>query len=501
MRSLKIILFLVLLSPSLRGQVNQINVTTSAEELLELPDSLQVFSYKQFLQLTFLNHPVVKQAQLNSDLGEQEVRLARGNLDPKLTADWLVKDFKDTEYYNIFNSTLKIPTWFPVDPKFSVDRNRGVFLNPERFISEDTDNWQFQFGVELPVGRGLLIDPRRAAIKQSIQVQNMLEADRIKIINKVLFEAGKAYWDWYSAFYRYRLIFRSIEISQEIFDRVKINFDFGEASVIDTLQAGITLQNRLIDLQAAKIEMITARLNLSNFIWTENEEPLELTDLAAPFTIEFIEDVSTAYIDSLRFNAMVNHPELVKLDAKINQLTIKNKLARENLKPVLNLEYNFIDQPLTPTGDFTQFGFGDNYKFGVNFAYPLLIRKERSKNQMTRIEISQTDYELNSRRLQIKNDLEAAYNEFVNTDIMIDQQIVAVDSYEKLLEAELLNFELGESDLFRINFQQDRLIESQTKAIKLLMNREKLNLKMKWASGIKHLDLEGFLEIETIDNN
>lgn len=493
MRFLKIILFLIMTSPPLYAQIN---VTTTGEELLELPDSLEIFSYKQFLSLTFLNHPVVKQAQLNTDLGEQEVRMAKGNLDPKLTADWAVKDFKDTEYFNIFNSTLKIPTWFPIDPKVSVDRNRGVFLNPERFISEDTDNWQFQLGVELPIGRGLLIDPRRAAIKQSIQIQNMLEADRIKAINKVLFEAGKAYWDWYSAFYRYRLIYRSIEISREIFDRVKINYDFGEASVIDTLQAGITLQNRLIDLQAVKIEMITARLNLSNYIWTENEEPLELTDLAAPFTINFTEDISTDYIDSLRFNAMVNHPELLKLDAKMNQLNIKNKLARENLKPTVNLEYNFIDQPLSPTGDFTQFGFGSNYKFGVNFSYPLLIRKERSKNQMTRIELSQTDYELNSKSLEIKNNLESAYNEFINTDIMIEQQIIAIDSYEKLLEAELLNLELGESDLFKINFQQDKLIESQTKALKLFMNREKLNLKMRWTSGVKNLDLENFLEIE-----
>jgi hypothetical protein len=69
----------------------------------------------------------------------------------------------------------------------------------------------------------------------------------------------------------------------------------------------------------------------------------------------------------------------------------------------------------------------------------------------------------------------------------MQQQRDMVRNYERLLEAELLNLEQGESDLFKINVQQEKLILSQTKWLKLLAEFEKQKAYLYWAAGTRKL--------------
>ena len=136
----------------------------------------------------------------------------------------------------------------------------------------------------------------------------------------------------------------------------------------------------------------------------------------------------------------------------------------------------------------TSLAFNDNYKFGLTFGFPLLLRKERAKVQLTGIKIQQTNYELNLRRREILNEIQGVYTELTNTFQIIGQQTLAVNSYQRLLQAELYNLENGESDLFKINFQQDKLIESQSKLLKLQADFEKAKAMLYWAAGVENLN-------------
>lgn len=96
------------------------------------------------------------------------------------------------------------------------------------------NNYQQLFtGISLPIGRGLFTDDRRAAMKQAKLFTQMAEAEQIKLINKILLDAAKDYWQWYFSYYNYRLMNQNAAIAQEIFQRVKLNESLGEASVID----------------------------------------------------------------------------------------------------------------------------------------------------------------------------------------------------------------------------------------------------------------------------
>ncbi|MFT6972449.1 MAG: outer membrane protein TolC, partial [Roseivirga sp.] len=238
----------------------------SFDEIIVPGETMDAFDIEAFYKLILANHPIVKQAELLPENAKQELRMAKGAFDPKLQSDWNVKNFKDTEYYDMFNASLKVPTWFPIDPKLSIDRNRGAFLNAENAIPMADDFQQITAGVSLPIGRGLLIDQRRADVKQAVIFNDISEAERIKLINKVLLSAAKDYWTWFYSFYQFKLVTESVVISEEIYRRVKLDYSLGVAAAVDTIQAAITLQNRTTDERAAQIEFLKSGFLVSNYL-------------------------------------------------------------------------------------------------------------------------------------------------------------------------------------------------------------------------------------------
>jgi outer membrane protein TolC len=459
------------------------------ETLFVLPDSVNAFSIENLYASMLKYHPIVKQTQLLGEMAKQEVRLARGAFDPKLETRLNLKEFDNKEYYNKWIASFTVPIWFPIDPKIGIERNSGAFINSENSLPEADNNKQLFTGISLPLGRGLFTDDRRAAVQQANLFTQMAQAEQIKLINKILLEAAKDYWQWYYAYYNYLLMNQNTAIAQEIFSRVKLNNEFGEASVMDTVQAKITYQQRLVEQQEAYLEFKNSGLKISNYLWDELLNPLQLSDNVAPILVQTDgELLALTTLEELTQQARENHPELTKLSIKLDQLEIDRKLAAEYLKPKLDLSYNFLNQPIQPSGEFQSFTFLNDYKFGLDFAMPILIRKERSKLAQTKIKIRETEYSRTQSEREIINQINMIHNQLVNTSgILIQQNSVALN-YQRLLNAELINLENGESDLFKINVQQEKLIQSQSKLLKLKAEYEKMKATIYWAAGVRNLN-------------
>ncbi|MCE2994204.1 MAG: TolC family protein [Cyclobacteriaceae bacterium] len=461
----------------------------SLDSVFVLPDSVKPFSLDGMYAAMLEYHPVVKQAYLLNETARQEIRMARGAFDPKVQADLNIKEFKDKEYYNKFKTSLSIPTWFPLDPKIGFERNTGQFIDPENVIGTAMDNSQLTTGVSLPLGRGLFTDDRRAALKQAKLFTKLAEAEQIKLVNKILLEAAKDYWQWYFSYYNYRLLSRSTDIATEIFRRVKLDASFGEASAIDTVQAKITLQQRLVERQESYLEFLNSGIRISIYLWNNAGYPVQLpVDVAPVLSPTESQLLSTQTLNELIFLAKQNHPELVKLRTKIDQLEIERKLASEYLKPRLDLNYNFINQPLMTNGTFNSISVGKDYKFGLDFSMPLFLRKERAKLALTKVKIQSTQWEQSQAEREILNQINIVYNQIVNTNQILRQQTDVAENYTRLLQAELINLENGESDLFKINVQQEKLIQAQSKLLKLKAEYEKMKATMYWAAGVRNLN-------------
>ncbi len=462
---------------------------TALTDALQVPDSVTTFTLNNLYASMWQYHPLIKQAELLSEVARQDIRFARGAFDPKIEVQGNLKEYDQKEYYNKWYGSFTVPTWFPVDPKVGIERNTGTYLSIENQLPDEDYNRQLFAGLSLPIGRGLFTDERRATLKQAQLGITLAEAEQVKLINKILLEAAKDYWQWYYAYFNYQLNTRNAQIAEEIFRRVRLNEQLGEASGLDTLQADITRQQRQVERQEAYLDLINSSVKLSNHLWDSVGNPLQISARLAPQPIGEPEILSNAALEQLLKLATTNHPELQKLSVKLDQLEIDRKLATEYLKPRLNLNYNFLNQPLRPTGEFQTFTFLNNYKFGLDFYMPILLRKERAKVAQTRLKIQNTTYERTQTEREILNQVQATFNQLVNTNTLLQQQNLMAANYQRLLQGELLNLENGESDLFKINVQQEKLIQSQSKLLKLRAEFEKQKASLYWAAGLRNLSL------------
>jgi outer membrane protein TolC len=455
---------------------------TSGFQMVQAQSDTTTLSLDQLYHKIVNYHPVVKQASMLSDVAKQELRFARGNFDPKIQFNYDLKHHNNIEYYRLFDGSLKINTNSPVNAVAGVERNKGAYVNPENYISDQYDYKLVYTGLSLPLGAGLLTDERRASLAHARLFGNLMEAEKVKMINKILLDAAKDYWEWYYHYHSLQLATQMQKVAEDIMRRVKLNVTQGEMAAIDSVQSRITVLERAVAKQEAYTALKNSSLQLSQYLWDSLANPVDLPSTVRPYDELTLTALSAKDLNQLREYAQVRHPELLKIQTKIQQLSVERKLAAEYLKPQLNVNYYLLNQPISPEGT-TAFGMRDNYKLGVDFAFPLFLRKERAKLAQTNLKIANAIYDRELMSRSILNEVEVAYNELVNGATILQQQQEMVASYERLMRAELLNLENGESDLFKINIQQEKLYHARLKFLKVRSDYEKQKALLYWAAG------------------
>lgn len=441
---------------------------------IQAQDSVRVLTLDEFLDIVETHHPASVQADLRLDQGGAAVLTARGGFEPKVYTDYARKYFKEQEYYRLIDAGLKIPTWFGLELKAGFEQNQGLFVNP----MDNTPNGGLWYaGVTLPVGQGLFIDERRAELRKARLFRNMTEAERQIILNDLLLDAGQAYWNWAFAHYSRQVFEEAVRIAEIRYEAVKQGARLGDLAPIDTLEAGIQLQNRSLNLQQAELDLANAEAFLSIFLWAEGMVPLELGENTQPVVLRAsIDRVVADSLMELPENELLNvHPELQVTQFKLDQLRVDRRLKVEQFKPRLDLSFNPL---VEATGDVPIDGFSaDNYKLGVNFSMPILFRKERGGLRMADVKIQDAEMGLLNKRQQLNFKFRNALNELQTTFGQIQLYTQTVNDYEGLLEGERKKFNAGESSLFLVNSRESSFINAQVKLIELQTKNRKAVLK------------------------
>jgi len=437
-------------------------------------DSLNRLSINNFLGLVKQNHPMVKQANLIVKSAEANTLLARGAFDPKLFYEFRNKFFDDKSYYALSDGGFSIPTWFGIEMKGGLEQNQGQFLNPE---NTSPNQGLFYSQLSFSVLQGLIIDQRRATLKQAKIFRDLSEFEKINTINEILYKAGLTYLEWYLSYNNLAVYENAVSLSQTRFNAVKQTFVLGDRPAIDTVEANIQLQDRIINYQQALVEYRTKSLLLSNYLWNENEVPVEITNQTIP-----LETVNGETIFNLNVSAMDSlislHPSLKIYDFKLKQLSVEEKFKRDKLKPNLNVIYN----PLFSNENLNA-GYLNNYKLGVTFAFPILLRKERGDLQLTKVKIAGTIYENKNKRIELLNKTKATINEYANFKNQSNIYRKNVSNYEQLWLSERRLFDAGESSLFMINSREMSYINAQIKLNEIIMKSKKAALDTEFSFG------------------
>lgn len=442
------------------------------------PEQLQVLSFEEFLGYVKQHHPLLKQANLQLSIGEANLLKARGGFDPKIEVDYDRKKFQDTEYFDQLNATFKIPTWYGIEFKANFEENTGAFLNPDLTVPE---NGLYSVGVSFSLAQGLLINERMAMLKKAKFFMEESKAERELLVNNLIFEASAAYFEWLEANNELIIYDNFLSNAQIRFNGVKRNVEVGEKAAIDSVEAKITLQNRKLNLEAARLKTRKAALKASNYLWI-NGVPLEIQDNVSPLVPDNEMLSSSLFLNGIRPENEVlnNHPKLRSLEAKIEGLTVDRSLKRNKLLPKLDVHYNFL---AADANQFNNFNTA-NYKAFVNFSFPLFLRKERGDVKLANLKLSNASFERVSASLSIQNKIDATRAEINSLTIQDGLLSSIVSDYETMLAAEERKFELGESSLFLINSREQKLIEATLKANSLTIKSLHANASLYNALGI-----------------
>lgn len=436
--------------------------------------------FDDFNAIVLQHHPLAVQAKLLKKKGDATVQMARGGFDPKIGTDISQKYFKGDQYYSLIDAGLKVPTWFGIEVTSGYEQNGGQYLNPENSTS---GGGLVYAGLSLPVGRGLFIDERRAELRKAQIFSKSAVLEQRLLLNELLYEAGTAYWKWFKHYEALKVYKEALKLAEFRFSSIVTEVKAGNRSAIDTLEARIQLQNRQLSIQQAELDFKNAAAMLSVYMWQNGQIPMEIDEQTLPVEKEFVELSTMDEVLLDRMDSLVAfHPYLQQFRFKIEQLKIERRMKSEQLKPLLNLKYNALNQ-VVGNNPFANLSI-NNYNWGLQFSMPIPLRKERGALKLTKIKIQEAELDVINKQAHIGYKINAALNAW---SISREQTLLykrTVSDYQGLLNAEQQKFAAGESSLFMVNSRELGFISAQIKYLNLLAANQKAGLDLKYALGI-----------------
>ncbi len=439
----------------------------------------EVLTYEQFLVWVADYHPVVRQADITLDIGEQEVLMARGGFDPLLYGDLNEKHYNDIGYYNKKEAGVILPTMAGVEVKGLYEQNTGEYLNPERRVP---NQGLIAVGASVNLGQGLMIDQRRRALRQAEIYRDASFSEQQLLLNDLYLDAAKAYWNWAAAYQDLEVMREALELATIRLNAIKNSYIFGDLPAIDTLEANTQMLNRKYRLQEKEMQFFELQQTLNVYLWAEDLRPINLLDSIVPQGLD--QPMNLVYDMEMLNESLLRHPELLLVDYDLAFLDIDRRFRAEMLKPVAKINYNLLTQPMNGLEQPVTPFFENNYKWGVTLRMPLFLRRERGALAIVK---SQIDMRARDRDMTVLNLKARMASELNNIQALIEQYSTFTENItglRLLLEGEQTRFDMGESSLFLINAREVTLIEGRLILNDVAAKRNIALARLRYAAGL-----------------
>jgi len=430
--------------------------------LLSSSVSSQELTLTEYLNWVLEEHPLAAKAKLNPQMRNAQYLQVKGLFDPLLESKFKNKFFKGTEYYSTSETSLSYNTPYAIGLVGHFDVNSGSYVNPADFTS---NAGLLSLGVSMPLIKGLVIDERRMAKRRA---EVLLEAGNLEqqlALNELLSQSVQLYSDWYYAVQKNNIIDSLVSTSERRFFAVRSRYLGGDRSAMDTLEAYVQNQNRLLQFTESKLEVIKSRIALVSFLESRDENRVAILNETISPSSNFKNELAPFRQGSALYAQLEAHPELALYANKGESLRIEEKWKVEKLKPKLNVEYHFLNKDLSE--GLPSYFSTNNYKWGAEFSMPLFLREARGDLKVQRIKIEENNLNTEWKKNQLEQKTLALENVYVNT--LSQQQLAESNArlYKRLLQAENSKLFNGESTLFIVNQRENTYFENAIKALEL----------------------------------
>jgi outer membrane protein TolC len=453
-------------------------------DLVAMPydDTLKSKSLSEIEFLSILRnfHPVARQATIDVERARAMQTASRGGFDPYIESNANRKRLGGDLYYQYYRSELVIPTWYGVEIKTGIENASGLRVNPESSLGDYS-----YLGVSVPLLKDLVIDKRRAALKQASLFVNISKAERDNLVNDLFFEALSSYWEWVNAYQLLNIIDRAVRANEDRLRFIRLEYLQGNRPAIDTTEALSQLQQFYSMQAAARQEFLNTGIALSAYLWKAEAQPYILPEDIIPDKQAAMAAirVKIPLLDELLQQVRISHPKIISLQWKQNSLEIDRKLKFQGLLPSFDIKANVLNKGYNVTKGLNSALLENNYAFGFDFSLPLRLSEGRGSYRDSKWKLVQNQMETDRQVQLLENKVKKYYNDLVYLRRQIELGSAAVENLQRLVNGENARLEIGESSLFLVNARELKWIEAQQKLVELQTKFGKSLAAIQWASG------------------
>lgn len=306
-----------------------------------------------------------------------------------------------------------------------------------------------------------MTDKGRTELKQAQAYQRYSLIEQNRLIQELRYGAFQQYWEWWMSNSVLDVHREWLSIAEQRLSDTRSRFLAGDIASIDTLETAIQVQNRRQKLQAAQAKWNKESLDLPSHLWEENERnfmPIEsLKNTVPQKEVVFNTALNNTNVLADRTRTIENFsPEILKFTPMIEELRAEERLKREMMKPVVNFQYNALNEATTPADQMLTL---NNYKWGAQISWPILMRKAKGELGITRIKIEELELEAVQKTTILRNKALASVQQLDLLRQQLQNVSANVNSMQRLLDAEREKFNSGESSVFLINTREQQLFD------------------------------------------
>lgn len=442
----------------------------------QAPEARNPLHLEDVLESVTSRFPPYLSALLERDLASGRLQQAMGGFDTNLTGKVggrLQGFYESTVAQGLVEQPLATG-----DTVYGGYRISDGFL-PDYYDQRTQDDGEFVLGVRVPILRGRDFDKRRAEVRKAEIGVELAEPNIVAARIAFVRAASETYFRWEAAGRKLAIARELLKLATDRQDGLQRAVDRQFLAPIALTDNERLITQRKVYVVRAERSFQKAALALSLYLRNDEDRPVLAGVARLPQPRSELPQTG-AERDADVARAIAQRPEVRALQLQIDQTETERELADNDVLPNLDLVVEAQHSPSeNPYKDIEEF----ELFVGGELKLPFQRRAARGRVRQAEAKLNRLRLKERFIRDRIVNDvldarsaLQAAAGQFTATSRNVDLA-------QQLVEAEQRAFDLGRSDLLRIQLREAQLADARVLAVDARLGYERARVQYRAALG------------------
>lgn len=322
------------------------------------------------------------------------------------------------------------------------------------------DLGEASIGVRLSLLRDRDIDQRRAAQLSAAWRYAEAQSRQTAALNQLLYSGVSAYLNWYQSHRKQAVIADLVDLTRDRLQGIQSRVDSGDLAEFDLTEYRSALLRRELLAQEASRNVALDRQRLAYF-WRGDDGTGQTANWTLPPS-----DIGWRYrpatLSEAHFAEAIDaHPGVTAMQAELEQIRNRQRLARNETLPQLDLEMKVARD----LGEGMATHAGTESMVGLSFSVPVGQRAARAREAVANAELRALTYDIRALKEQLRRDVSISLEGLRYSRSILELSREQERLAESLLQQERTRFEAGVSDQFLLINRETAALEAHLRTI------------------------------------